>query len=86
IQSGQIKHCNSSYFTMIAKDAETGKPVAVPRLVLRSKEEVMRYLKAAERIELRKQKPASAEPFAGCLEQAVCEIRQHFDAKVELVI
>ena len=29
IQTGQIKHCNSSYFTMIAKDADTGKPVAV---------------------------------------------------------
>jgi len=86
IQTGQIKHCNSSYFTMIAKDADTGKPVAVPRLILRSKEEVMRYLKAAERIELRKQKPASAEPFAGCLEQAVCEIRKHHDARVELVI
>lgn len=84
IQTGKIKHCNSSYFTMIAKDSETGKPVGVPRLLLQTKEEVMRYLKAAERIALRKQRPASAEPFAGCLEQAICHIQQHYDAKVTL--
>lgn len=85
IQTGQIKHCNSSYFTMIAKDNQTGQPVAVPRLLLQSKEEVMRYLKAAERIHVRKQKPASAEPFAGCLEQAICHIQQHYDARVTLI-
>lgn len=84
IQTGKVKHCNSSYFTMIAKDSETGKPVAVPRLLLQNKEEVMRYLKAAERINLRKQRPASAEPFAGCLDQAVAHIQQHHDAKVVL--
>ncbi len=84
IQTGEVKHCNSSYFTMIAKDNETGRPVPVPRLQLKTKEEIMRYLKAAERINLRKQRPASAEPFAGSVKEAVAHIEQHYDAKVLL--
>ena len=33
IQTGAIKHCNSSYFTMVAKDND-GKSVAVPGLII----------------------------------------------------
>ena len=35
IKSGVIKHCNSSYFTMVAKD-ESGKSTPVPGLILDS--------------------------------------------------
>ncbi|MCB5226316.1 acyl-CoA thioesterase [Alishewanella sp. 16-MA] len=84
IQTGLVKHCNSSYFTMIAKDSDTGKPVRVPRLQLKSEEEIMRYLKAAERISLRKQRTASAVPFDGDVTQAIRHIEQHHDAKVSL--
>lgn len=44
IQTSKVKHCNSSYFTMIAKD-EQGHNVRVPRLILTSKEEVLRFVK-----------------------------------------
>lgn len=83
IQTDAIKHCNSSYFTMIAKD-EQGQSVAVPRLILTSELEVMRYLQSAERIRQRKARQATPLPCDGQLNAALEEIRQHFDAKIEL--
>ena len=35
IQTGKKKHCNSSYFTMVAVD-EAGKTVSVPGLELKT--------------------------------------------------
>ena len=48
IKTGMIKHCNSSYFTMVAKD-DSGKSAQVPGLILNSEEEVKRFLKAIKR-------------------------------------
>ncbi|MEY8848805.1 acyl-CoA thioesterase [Psychroserpens sp. XS_ASV72] len=48
IQNGEIKHCNSSYFTMVAKD-KFGNSVDVPGLILNDKLEVKRFLKAIKR-------------------------------------
>lgn len=48
IQTGEVKHCNSSYFTMVAKDAE-GKSVKVPGLILKSKDDVRRFAKSIKR-------------------------------------
>ncbi|AUC81017.1 acyl-CoA thioesterase [Lacinutrix sp. Bg11-31] len=53
IQTGKMKHCNSSYFTMVAKD-DNGKSIEVPGLILNDKTEVKRYLKALKRIETKK--------------------------------
>src|SRR3954464_15214147 len=39
---GTVKHTNTSYFTMVAKDDE-GSPTAVPGLVLENKEQVKRF-------------------------------------------
>src|SRR5690554_172569 len=39
IRTGEKKHCNSSYFTMVAKD-ETGNTTPVPGIVLVNKDEV----------------------------------------------
>lgn len=50
IQTGETKHCNSSYFTMVAKD-DTGKNVSVPGLILRTKQEVRRYTRSIVRQE-----------------------------------
>src|ERR1700749_5044421 len=36
---GTVKHTNTSYFTMVAKD-EDGRPTEVPGLILETKEEV----------------------------------------------
>ena len=54
IQTGAIKHCNSSYFTMVAKDKE-GKSVAVPGLILSDLEEVRRYFESWKRLETKKE-------------------------------
>ena len=48
IRTGKIKHCNSSYFTMVAKDDE-GNSVKVPGLILDSKEDIRRFARCIER-------------------------------------
>lgn len=50
-KAGTVKHTNTSYFTMVAKDEE-GKPTAVPLLILENKEELKRCLEAIKRKEL----------------------------------
>ncbi|MEQ3662410.1 MAG: acyl-CoA thioesterase [Flavobacterium sp.] len=54
IQTGKIKHCNSSYFTMVAKD-EKGNKVNVPKLELTSFEEVRRFYDCVRKINHKKQ-------------------------------
>jgi len=49
---GTVKHTNTSYFTMVAKDAN-GKPTKVPGLILETKDEIKRFLEAIKRKELR---------------------------------
>ena len=48
IQTGKIKHCNSSYFTMVAKD-EDGKGAPVPGIILTCKDEVRRFARSITR-------------------------------------
>jgi len=50
IRTGKMKHCNSSYFTMVAKD-DHGKNVTVPGLKLNSVESVRRFARSMRRIE-----------------------------------
>ncbi len=52
IRTGEIKHCNSSYFTMVAKDND-GKSVEVPGLILSNKHEIRRFLKSLKRTEVK---------------------------------
>ncbi|MWB96794.1 acyl-CoA thioesterase [Flavobacterium sp. GA093] len=54
IQTGAVKHCNSSYFTMVAKDKE-GKSVPVPGLILSNLDEVRRFRKCIKQIEAKKE-------------------------------
>ncbi|RXG30795.1 uncharacterized domain 1-containing protein [Leeuwenhoekiella marinoflava DSM 3653] len=53
IHSGIIKHCNSSYFTMVAKD-KNGESVPVPGLILQNEKQMRRFLKSLNRQELKK--------------------------------
>ena len=50
VQTGKKKHCNSSYFTMVAKD-ENGKNVTVPGLILDTEESVRRFARSLARQE-----------------------------------
>jgi len=45
IRTGETKHCNSSYFTMVAKD-EHGNSTPVPGLILISKAEIRRFARS----------------------------------------
>lgn len=51
-KNGIVKHTNTSYFTMVAKD-ENGKPTTVPGLVIENKEELRRFMVAIKRKELK---------------------------------
>ncbi len=55
IRTGKKKHCNSSYFTMVAKDEE-GKSIQVPGLTINNDNEVRRFLKAVKRIEMKRKR------------------------------
>ncbi|SDR65144.1 acyl-CoA thioesterase [Christiangramia echinicola] len=48
IQTGDIKHCNSSYFTMVAKN-DKGESVAVPGLILKTDNQIRRFAKSIKR-------------------------------------
>ncbi len=48
IRTGEIKHCNSSYFTMVAKD-ENGNSARVPGIILTNSQEVRRFARSVIR-------------------------------------
>jgi len=48
IKNHTVRHCNTSYFTMIAMDAK-GNKVTVPQLELKTEEQKIRFKKALER-------------------------------------
>jgi acyl-CoA hydrolase len=54
IETGEIKHTNTSYFTMVAKD-KNGVPREVPALILETEEEVRRFMESMKRKELKTQ-------------------------------
>lgn len=49
---GSVKHTNTSYFTMVAKNDE-GQVIQVPGLILESKEDARRFLESIKRKELK---------------------------------
>lgn len=62
IQTGKIKHCNSSYFTMVAKDND-GKSTLVPGLILMNMNDVRRFINCIKQIALKKEKDLHEEEF-----------------------
>ncbi|MCH2195832.1 acyl-CoA thioesterase [Kordia sp.] len=55
IQTGVLKHCNSSYFTMVARD-DDGNGVEVDGLLLQNTTEIKRFLKALKRMEMKRKR------------------------------
>ena len=51
-KNASVKHTNTSYFTMVAKD-ENGKPTKVPGLILETRQDVRRFLESIKRKELK---------------------------------
>lgn len=62
IQTGVIKHCNSSYFTMVAKDKE-GNTVPFPGLIISNLKEVRRFCNCLKQIALKKERDLHEEIF-----------------------
>jgi uncharacterized protein (TIGR00369 family) len=52
VKTGNIKHTNSSFFTMVAKD-DNNKPKMVPKLILENREEVKRFIEAMRMKEIK---------------------------------
>lgn len=62
IQTGITKHCNSSYFTMVAKDRD-GLNIPVPGLILSNLEEVRRFCNGLKQIALKKERDHHEDAF-----------------------
>lgn len=82
IQTGKVKHCNSSYFTMVAKDEE-GKNTKVPGLLLTNYEEVRRFYNCIKQIALRKERNLHEEIFDYKSEDALSTLK-NYNVKLEL--
>jgi uncharacterized protein (TIGR00369 family) len=54
IQTGVVKHCNSSYFTMVSKDKE-GNNALVPGLILSNSDDVRRFQNCLKHLALKKE-------------------------------
>ncbi|MDI1315691.1 acyl-CoA thioesterase [Flavobacterium sp.] len=62
IQTGKVKHCNSSYFTMVAKDKNENN-IEVPGLKLSNDDEIRRFFKGIKQNSLKKERNEHEEIF-----------------------
>jgi uncharacterized protein (TIGR00369 family) len=62
IQTGKVKHCNSSFFTMVAKD-EFGNNTRVPGLILSNDVDIRRFFYCLKMISSRKDKQEHENQF-----------------------
>lgn len=60
VKTNVVKHTNTSYFTMVAKD-ESNQPAKVPGLLLETSEQVRRFIEAKFRKDLKQSYKKSAE-------------------------
>jgi uncharacterized protein (TIGR00369 family) len=81
IRTAQIKHCNSSYFTMVAKDAD-GNKAAVPGLILSNTTDVRRFLNCVKQIALKKEKDLHEEIFDYTSKEAIDSLNK-YNVKLE---
>ena len=76
IRTGKIKHCNSSYFTMVAKD-ESGNSVAVPGLIISNTEELRRFYNCLKRIESKKEREQEEDTLDYASEAVLTELKNY---------
>lgn len=82
IQTGKSKHCNSSYFTMVAKD-ENGQNTEVPGLILTNGDEVRRFYNCIQQIEARKTRNRHELEFDYLSETALKNL-ENYNVKIEM--
>lgn len=76
IQTGKVKHCNSSYFTMVAKnkDDENQK---VPTLKLENFNDIRRFYNCLKQIEIKKERDLHEEIFDYKSNNAIENLKNH---------
>jgi uncharacterized protein (TIGR00369 family) len=82
IQTGIKKHCNSSYFTMVAKD-EDGNNVPVPGIILDTKNKVRRFARSIARQEQAKNRTTAFKTSEFKVELYLDSLKNQ-NAKIEL--
>lgn len=82
IRTGNVKHCNSSYFTMVAKN-DANESVAVPGLILNNSTEIKRFLKAIELIKTNKSRHKEFNDITFSAENYL-HILEPYKVKIEL--
>ena len=82
VRTGKVKHCNSSYFTMVAKD-DNGLNIKIPGLILRNKAELRRYARSLTR---KFESKKSTDEFAEDVFDAspYLSVLQHQNVKLEI--
>ena len=82
IQTGEKKHCNSSYFTMVSKD-ENGKNVPVPGIILDTKDKVRRFARSIARQEQAKHRTTAFRTSEFKMELFLDSLKDQ-NAKIEM--
>lgn len=82
IQTGETKHCNSSYFTMVAKD-DQGKNVPVPGIILDTKNKVRRFARSIVRQEQAKNRTSEFKTSEFKMELYLDSLKNQ-NAKIEV--
>ncbi|GEM55034.1 acyl-CoA thioesterase [Flavobacterium branchiophilum] len=82
IQTGKVKHCNSSYFTMVAKN-KNGTSEKVPGLILSTENDIRRFFNCLKMIALKKEKSLHEEKEQYKSENQV-EILKNYNVKLNL--
>lgn len=82
ITTGEKKHCNSSYFTMVAKD-ENGKSVPVPGLLVTDKQGIRRFARSKYRKLEAKERDTKFESYKFDADQYLEELKNE-NCKLEL--
>lgn len=82
IQTGEIKHCNSSYFSMVAI-GEDGKTIKVPGLIIENHNGLRRFLRSIKHIKMRNERKLefSAKNF---IPEDYQSILEGYNVKVEI--
>lgn len=83
IQTAEKKHCNSSYFTMVAKD-EHGKNVPVPGIILDTKNKVRRFARSIARQEQAKNRTTAFRTSEFKMELYLDSLKDQ-NAKIDLI-
>lgn len=83
ITTGVKKHCNSSYFTMVAKD-ENGKSVTVPGLLVTDRQGIRRFARSKYRKLEAKERDTKFESYRFNADQYLKELENE-NCKINLI-